>query len=229
MTDKVRLSPRRLICCQAGSGAKPENATRGIFLIACHKQQVEASSAPALLWYLPAPEPCRSGALQPVLVPVWFSPADPVPAGRSPSSGRWVGAGGSSLGAHCTCVAFTMQRCCRFPPLMRPNSLAQQVGGGGSRSRSIRFSSPGAAPSPLQQRQLAPAAGTHASCCSRIITFLFALWHPWQNPGSRFETRRCRRAGWSSGSAGIWAAAGGKGEREEEFRLQRAVPQSDSC
>lgn len=134
MTDKVRLSPRRLICsqrcCQAGSGAKPENATRGIFLIARHKQQVEASSAPALLWYLPAPEPCRSGALQPVLVPVWFSPADPVPAGRSPSSGRWVGAGGSSLGALCTCVAFTRERCCRFPPLMRPNSLAQQVWGG---------------------------------------------------------------------------------------------------
>lgn len=50
---------------------------------------------------------------------------------------------------------------------MIPGSLVQQLGGG-YRSRSIHCSSPGAAPSPLQQRQLAPAAGTHASCCSCI-------------------------------------------------------------
>lgn len=116
VTDKVRLSPQRLICsqccCQAALGAKLENATRGIFLIAHRKQQVEAGSALALLWYLPAPGPCRSGALQLALVPAWFSPADPVPACRSASSGRWVGAGGSSPGALCVCAAFTMERCC---------------------------------------------------------------------------------------------------------------------
>lgn len=48
-----------LICCQAGSGAKLENATPGIFLIAHREQRVEAGSAPALLWYLPAPGPCE--------------------------------------------------------------------------------------------------------------------------------------------------------------------------
>lgn len=114
VADKVRLSPQPLICsqrcCQAGVGAKLENATRGIFLIAHHKQQVEAGSALALLWYLPAPGPRRSGASQPV--PVRFSPAAAVPACRSPSPGRWVGAGGSLPGRRWVCAAFTMEGCC---------------------------------------------------------------------------------------------------------------------
>lgn len=116
VADKVRLSPQPLICsqccCQAGLGAKLENVTRGIFLIAHHKQQVEAGSALALLWYLPAPGPCRSGAPQPTPVLVRFSPAAAAPACRSPSPGRWVGAGGSSPGRRWVCAAFTMEGCC---------------------------------------------------------------------------------------------------------------------
>lgn len=49
VTDAVRLSPQQMICsrccCQAGLGAKLENATGGDFRIAHCRQQVEAGSA----------------------------------------------------------------------------------------------------------------------------------------------------------------------------------------
>lgn len=50
-----------------------------------------------LFWYLPAPGPCRSGAPQPAPVLVLLIPS-------SPSSGRWVGAGGGVLSGRSVCV-----------------------------------------------------------------------------------------------------------------------------
>lgn len=170
VTDKVRLSPQRLICsqwcCQAGSGAKLENATRGVFLIADRKQRVEAGSALALLWYLPAPGPCRSGAAQPSLVPVRFIPAHPV------LSFLWAAGGsGGVLAGHAACACsphngrMLLISSAHAPQFPRPTS-------GGAAEVGLCGSFPAAA---------APsAASTAPAAAPALPAFLCPLRGAWQ-------------------------------------------------
>lgn len=143
-------------------------------------------------------------------------PADPVLSFLRAVGGS---GGGCPLWAQCVRVQPPQWKdaadfLCSCAPVPSPNKW------GGCRSQSGPCSSPGAAPSPLQQRQLAlllpptPAAALHHSRFGCLCVV------PGRAPVAIgcFERRRCCR---SPGSARIRAAAGGKGEKEEEeFRLQ---------
>lgn len=145
---------------------------RGIFLIAHQEQQVEAGPTPALLWYLPAPGPCKSGALQ----PAWFGPADPVPAAPSPGAGwDW----GSSLEALCALPAqgqVLIISCTRVPQFPPPQPVTRSS-------------------FPLQWRWLVPAA---VPVLQLLLLMRSAFSFPWQS----CSRRRCRHRRCSSGSLG---------------------------
>lgn len=191
-------------CCQAGSGAKLENATRGIFLIA-HREQQWKQALPLHCSgiFLPqGPATQKLCSQRGSVLLILFLPAPSL-------GGGWER--GAVLAACTVCLQPAQGQsllisCSRVSQFPHPT-------GGGCRSQPVT-----AAPSSLQRRWLLPAAVPVLLLLLLLSGFSFPC-QPLPELLSRSQPGDVHSC-WSLGSVG-----GGKGkleqEEEDEVRLQR--------